>query len=384
MKTVDLFAGCGGLSIGFDKVGFQTLGYLDWDNHCIETLKTNFKKNDSVFMHGDIRDVSNGKNKNIDNFLAELKNNSVDGIIGGPPCQAYSIAGRVRDPNGMKNDYRNYLFESYAIFLKELKPLFFVFENVTGLLSAKPDGLPIVENISRSFRELGYEIPNIDKNIVIDLANLGGAQKRKRVILFGVDRKRVKNASDIIQQFYTNLKNQYEEPKTVQDAIGDLPKLYPLDKPTKRKSHAVDEKDLLHTSRFHNARDMKIFNILADDIKTKRFKYKSVESIKKLYEEHVGKKSKVHKYFVLKWDEPSNLIPAHLYKDGLRHIHPDPEQSRSISLREAARLQNFPDKYIFMSPQTEIFKMLGNAVSPLMAEKIANAVKRSLCNLSLK
>ena len=384
MKTVDLFAGCGGLSIGFDKVGFQTLGYLDWDNHCIETLKTNFKKNNAVFMHGDIRDISNGKNRYIDNFLAELKSNSVDGIIGGPPCQAYSIAGRVRDPNGMKNDYRNYLFESYAIFLKELKPLFFVFENVTGLLSAKPDGLPIVKNISRSFRELGYEIPNIDKDIVIDLANLGGAQKRKRVILFGVDSKRVKNASQIIQQFYLNLKNQYEEPKTVQDAIGDLPKLYPLDKPTKRKSHAADEKDLLHTSRFHNARDIKIFNILADDIKTKSFKYKSVESIKKLYEEHVGKKSKVHKYFVLKWDEPSNLIPAHLYKDGLRHIHPDPEQSRSISLREAARLQNFPDKYIFMSPQTETFKMLGNAVSPLMAEKIANAVKRSLYNLILK
>ena len=384
MKTVDLFAGCGGLSIGFDKVGFQTLGYLDWDNHCIETLKTNFKKNSAVFMHGDIRDIANGKNKNIDNFLAELKSNSVDGIIGGPPCQAYSIAGRVRDPNGMKNDYRNYLFESYAIFLKELKPLFFVFENVTGLLSAKPDGLPIVKNISRSFRELGYEIPNIDKDIVIDLANLGGAQKRKRVILFGVDSKRVKNAPQIIQQFYINLKNQYEEPKTVQDAIGNLPKLYPLDKPTKRKSHAADEKDLLHTSRFHNARDIKIFNILADDIKTKSFKYKSVESIKKLYEEHVGKKSKVHKYFVLKWDEPSNLIPAHLYKDGLRHIHPDPEQSRSISLREAARLQNFPDKYIFMSPQTETFKMLGNAVSPLMAEKIANAVKRSLHNLILK
>jgi DNA (cytosine-5)-methyltransferase 1 len=381
MKTVDLFAGCGGLSIGFDKVGFQTLGYLDWDNHCIETLKTNFKKNSAVFMHGDIRDIANGKNKNIDNFLAELKSNSVDGIIGGPPCQAYSIAGRVRDPNGMKNDYRNYLFESYAIFLKELKPLFFVFENVTGLLSAKPDGLPIVKNISRSFRELGYEIPNIDKNIVIDLANLGGAQKRKRVILFGVDSKRVKNAPQIIQQFYINLKNQYEEPKTVQDAIGNLPKLYPLDKPTKRKSHAADEKDLLHTSRFHNARDIKIFNILADDIKTKSFKYKSVESIKKLYEEHVGKKSKVHKYFVLKWDEPSNLIPAHLYKDGLRHIHPDPQQSRSISLREAARLQNFPDKYIFMSPQTETFKMLGNAVSPLMAEKIANAVKMTLSKI---
>lgn len=377
MKTIDLFAGCGGLSIGFDKVGFKTLGYLDWEKHCINTLKSNFKKNDALFIHGDIRDVSNGKDKNIDNFLASFKNNSIDGIIGGPPCQAYSIAGRVRDPNGMKNDYRNYLFESYAIFLRELKPLFFVFENVTGLLSAKPNGIPIIENISRSFRELGYEIPTIDKNIVIDLADLGGSQKRKRVIIFGVDANRVNNPSQTIEKFYTNLKNQYEAPKTVRDAIGDLPKLYPLEKPSKRKSHASDIKDILHTSRFHNPRDMKIFKILADDIKTKNFQYKSVESIKKLYEKHVGKKSKVHKYFVLKWDEPSNLIPAHLYKDGLRHIHPDPEQSRSISLREAARLQNFPDHYVFMSPQTEVFKMLGNAVSPLMAEKIAIAVKET-------
>ena len=141
---------------------------------------------------------------------------------------------------------------------------------------------------------------------------------------------------------------------------------------------SAQNKDELHRSRFHNKRDIKIFNLLAKDIELEKFKYKSIQSLKTLYEKHVGKSSKVHKYFVLKWNEPSNLIPAHLYKDGLRHIHPDSEQSRSISMREAARLQNFPDKYKFEGPQTEIFKMIGNAVSPLMAEKIANAVKMTL------
>tara|TARA_B100002051_G_C16708179_1_gene625063 strand:- start:112 stop:1251 length:1140 start_codon:yes stop_codon:yes gene_type:complete len=378
MKTIDLFAGCGGLSIGFKKLGFKTLGYLDWDIHCINTLKANFSKGDAIFSHSDIRDVSDRTNKNINNFIGSLKKTSIDGIIGGPPCQAYSIAGRVRDPNGMRNDYRNYLFESYAKFIKEFKPLFFVFENVTGLLSAKPDGPPIIQDISKSFRELGYDIPCIDKNIIFNLADLGGSQKRKRIILFGVDNKRVKNPSEKIQKFYTNLSNQFQKQKTVRDAIGDLPKLYPLEKPINRKSHKDDENDDLHRSRFHNQRDIKIFNLLANDIMLKEYKYSSVESLKKLYKEMVGKNAKVHKYFVLKWNEPSNLIPAHLYKDGLRHIHPDPKQSRSITMREAARLQNFSDEYIFKGPQTEIFKMLGNAVSPLMSEKIAHAVKNSL------
>ena len=87
-----------------------------------------------------------------------------------------------------------------------------------------------------------------------------------------------------------------------------------------------------------------------------------------------GKTSNIHKYYVLRWDEPSNLIPAHLYKDGLRHIHPDPEQARTITVREAARLQTFPDDYIFNCSQTDAFKMIGNAVPPLFAKKVAYAV----------
>ena len=87
-----------------------------------------------------------------------------------------------------------------------------------------------------------------------------------------------------------------------------------------------------------------------------------------------GRTSNVHKYHVIDWDKPSNLIPAHLYKDGLRHIHPDPEQARTITVREAARLQTFPDSFLFNSSQTESFKMIGNAVPPLFAKKMALAL----------
>lgn len=98
------------------------------------------------------------------------------------------------------------------------------------------------------------------------------------------------------------------------------------------------------------------------------------KSLKTLYTKLTGKTSNVHKYYVLRWDEPSNLIPAHLFKDGLRHIHPDPEQARTITVREAARLQTFPDDYYFNCSQTDAFKMIGNAVPPLFAKKVAYAI----------
>lgn len=105
-----------------------------------------------------------------------------------------------------------------------------------------------------------------------------------------------------------------------------------------------------------------------------RMKYTSAKSLKTLYTKLTGKTSNVHKYYVLRWDEPSNLIPAHLFKDGLRHIHPDPEQARTITVREAARLQTFPDDYYFNCSQTDAFKMIGNAVPPLFAKKVAYAI----------
>ena len=129
-----------------------------------------------------------------------------------------------------------------------------------------------------------------------------------------------------------------------------------------------------HVARWQSKRDIDIFELLTKDIESGRCEYVTTESLKALYTEKTGKVSNVHKYHVLRWDEPSNLIPAHLYKDGLRHIHPDSAQLRTITVREAARLQTFPDDYIFYGGSMEVYKMIGNAVPPLFSKALANAV----------
>ncbi len=378
MLLLDLFAGCGGLSLGFKKKKSRIIGYVDWEKHCIETLKLNSDNQDDIFfIKDDIRHAFRSNNNEFEPLLRFTSQNKINGILGGPPCQAYSIAGRVRDPNNMKNDYRNYLFESYVEWLNCVRPDFFVFENVTGMLSANPDGPPIVELISRAFKDISFTIPDINKEIVFNLASFGGSQNRNRVIIFGVNQQKFKKPMDKVKKFYQILNAQFRSARTVFDAIGDLEKLYPLINKDKRSSHGISKTDSLHKCRFHNERDISIFKLLAKDQESNDPKYSDAKSIKKLYKKIVGKESNVHKYHVLKWNSQSNLIPAHLHKDGLRHIHPDPLQARSITMREAARLQNFPDDYLFESTQTNIFKMLGNAVSPLLAEKIAVAAEES-------
>ena len=129
-----------------------------------------------------------------------------------------------------------------------------------------------------------------------------------------------------------------------------------------------------HIPRWHSTRDISIFRKLEKDIEDGCNQYISIEALKKLYEEETGHTSTVHKYYVLRWNEPSNLIPAHLYKDGLRHIHPDSDQARTITVREAARLQTFPDDYVFIGSQMDQYKMIGNAVPPAMSKIIAEVI----------
>jgi DNA (cytosine-5)-methyltransferase 1 len=114
--------------------------------------------------------------------------------------------------------------------------------------------------------------------------------------------------------------------------------------------------------------------LLSEDLKSGQNKYQSIAALKQLYIDRTGKSSSVHKYHVLKPNEPSNTIPAHLYKDGLRHIHWDPKQSRSITVREAARLQGFDDDFEFLGSMGDQYKMIGNAVPPLFAKKLATAL----------
>lgn len=392
IKTIDLFAGCGGLTEGFAQTGkYQTLACVEWESAQCDNLrkrltdKWNIKNSDERVIRFDIQrteeliygfdDVEYGKSVGLDKLVGP----DLDLVIGGPPCQAYSIAGRIRDANGMKNDYRNYLFESYLKVVNHFKPKAFVFENVPGLLSAKPDGTPIVDLIRQKFHDAGYEVIEDFKNAVFDAVDFGVPQKRKRIIIFGVNKEIYgSKATEIINEFY-NIelpKQKVNVQKNLKDAIADLPALYPtqITKVDGRKTAHSISNFSNHISRFHNERDIKLFSMLAKDIESGYNKYASVEALKELYTSHTGKSSNIHKYHVLRWDEPSTTIPAHLCKDGLRHIHPDSKQARTITVREAARIQTFPDDYVFIGAMTDQFKMIGNAVPPEFARKVALAL----------
>lgn len=403
INTIDLFAGCGGLMDGFEQSGYyNTIACVEWEKAPIDNLenrlRTKWKYKDASerALRFDIQrtdelingwdDEEYGSSKGLD-YLVKKNGNIVDLIIGGPPCQAYSVAGRIRDENAMKDDYRNYLFESYLKIVNNYKPKAFVFENVPGMLSAKPgDGKKyIADIIKEEFEKSGYVILSNLKEAVLDFTEYGIPQKRSRIIILGLRREYYGNESaKLLDKFYKEIlpKNQVKKVKTVRDAIGDLPRLYPLESNEpiklngKKYSHTFHNRlDIYnHLPRYHSKRDIDIFRLLSKDIECGQNNYTSIESLKKLYTQLTGKTSNIHKFYVLRWDQPSNTIPAHLYKDGLRHIHPDSQQGRTLTVREAARLQTFPDDYKFITGNNLEYKMIGNAVPPKFAKIIANSV----------
>ena len=367
-KFIDLFAGCGGLEDGFMQTGdYECISSVEWLKPQVDTLRYRLKSKynildaDESVLHFDIQredelftgwsnDESFGSSLGLDHYVEKSK--GVDLIIGGPPCQAYSIAGRVRDENGMRNDYRNYLFEHYLSVVKRYNPKVFVFENVPGILSAQPNGKKIIKIIEEEFRKSGYIISNkIQKYGVVDASKYGVPQRRKRVILLGVrkDIDSLDSIYDKIDNFYNVILPKYQQKEvTVAEAIGDLPKINPIWDEEKR----INKKAYSYSGRliklalylgYHNLRDMDIFKMLAEDIETGEMKYTNAAAITKIYEQKVGSKSPIHRYHVLRKDEPSTTIIAHLYKDGNRFIHYDSSQARSITPREAARLQSFDD-----------------------------------------
>lgn len=403
-KFIDLFAGCGGLEDGFMQTGdYECISSVEWLKPQVDTLRHRLKNKynildaDESVLHFDIQredELFNGWS-NDENFGSSLgldhyvkKSNGVDLIIGGPPCQAYSIAGRVRDENGMRNDYRNYLFEHYLSVVKRYKPKVFVFENVPGILSAKPNDKKIIEIIEEEFKKSGYVISNkIMKYGVVDASKYGVPQRRKRVILLGV-RKNLDSLDSIydkIDDFYNVILPKYQQKEvTVGEAIDDLPKISPIwdeKKRTNKKAYTYQEGINWHIPRYHNLRDMDIYKMLAEDIETGEKKYTNAVAITKIYEQKVGSKSPIHRYHVLRKDEPSTTIIAHLYKDGNRFIHYDSSQARSITPREAARLQSFDDDFNFIGSQGSVYQMIGNAVPPKLALAIGKAVKEFLDNL---
>jgi DNA (cytosine-5)-methyltransferase 1 len=410
LNFIDLFAGCGGLSEGFLQTGhFHALAHVEWEMPMVSTLRNRLhsKWNHSIeeafknVIHFDIQktdELINGNWSNdskikysstnhedvVNNGIRGIVGNEkVDLIIGGPPCQAYSIAGRAQDKNSMKDDYRNYLFESFVKVVEAFNPECFVFENVPGLLSASPGNIPVTKRIFEAFEAIGYEIRNPEslKKSIYTASELGVAQKRNRVIIIGIRKK-----SNIdLENIYRNI-NSYKDSqniKTVKDAISHLPKLIPIGVSQKVNgkniSHLTKGKKVVkfHEPRFHNDRDVNVFkNWLENNMNSMPM----TEKIN-FYNNLIGKKSNHAKYRNLEWDKPSPTIVAHLYKDGLMFIHPDEKQARSITVKEAALLQSFPDDYEFIGSNGDCYKMIGNAVPPIMAKNIALGLVKSLNKL---
>ncbi len=394
---IDLFAGCGGLSEGFYRQGFKALTHVEFDHYACESLRTRMRyygypENKISVLEKDIT-----RDDILECIESEIKNETVDLLIGGPPCQAYSSLGRAKDENGMQNDPRNFLFESYERILTHFKPKIFVFENVTGLLTAKLGSKKIVGTILKKLSQ-EYNLINNPNDMVLNSCDYGVPQVRKRIILIGV-RKDIKlNPKEI----YDNIIKTHYNPETsetersnrkkyltVKDAISDLPILKPgqgenqinhnVEKWNEflEKIRTKNNKILLdHVARNHNDADKKRYQEMSKN----KWTFKDLINNRPELN-HIKQRVFDNSYVVQFWDLPARTIIAHLYKDGNQFIHPDSSQERTLTPREAARLQSFPDDFVFEGSKTQQYKQIGNAVPPLMAEAIAKSIKKVLTEL---
>ncbi len=408
LTYIEVFAGAGGLAEGLIRTGFMPVAHIEMDKYAVLTLKTRLayyylKKNGKLEIYNDylrghmFREDFYNKipeseldmvinteiaSKNIYQLFDLIKRNmerkkikNIDILAGGPPCQAYSIIGRARDPYGMKNDKRNYLYRLYVEFLVEFNPSMFIFENVPGLLSAG-DGR-LWKDVQKYFKNAGYEVDFM----LLNAHDFGVLQNRKRVIVIGWR----KNLNLRYPEFE---KDSNVDRFKVSDIFDDLPPLKPGDriyagKYIKNPSRYLklygirNENDILtlHIARNHNERDRKIYSFYIEKWfnEKRRPEYDELPDYLKT---HKNRKVFRDRYKVVAPDLPySQTVVAHLEKDGHYFIHPDINQLRSISVREAARLQSFPDNFYFEGPMTAMFRQIGNAVPPLMGEKIARKIR---------
>lgn len=405
LNFIDLFAGAGGLSEGFIRERFKPIAHVEMNKDACETIKTRtayhwLKENKKTKIYNDYL-KSETKNKEElwkkvpENFInsvinkeisentlpeifttidKELNGRKVDLIIGGPPCQAYSVVGRAR--KDMESDPRNHLYKHYVKFLEKYKPKMFVFENVPGILSAKNG--EYLSKIFKAVRNAGYEVAIPPKNH-LNAKDFGVLQDRKRVIIIGWKKElNLKypefETSEHNFQIFKDLFSDLKPLKNGQGTLGAVE----YEKPTTEYLAQTNIRNGLdfvtqHIVRPTNDNDLEIYQIAIDQWNNgKRLNY--AELPKRLIK-HSNTDSFLNRFQVVNGKGFSHTVVAHIAMDGHYYIHPDEKQNRSISIREAARIQSFPDDYFFEGSRTAVFKQIGNAVPPLMAQKIAKKIR---------
>lgn len=411
MRYLDLFAGAGGLSEGFIKAGFEPVAHVEINEAACYTLKTRtafhyLEQMDNLtpyieYTSGQIsreklysyipkekldsvicKEISAKTLKSIFENIDNLKGNEpIDLIVGGPPCQAYSLMGRSRDPDRMLHDKRNYLFSFYVKFLEKYQPRYFVFENVLGLLSAKDEnGYRYLDMMTAAFDKAGYKI---DLQI-LNARDYGVLQNRKRIIIVG-------KRTDADFNF------QWPEPIHTDANVGaifsDLPIIHagegdvyncqlgnnpdPWLIESGVRSNVPGMPVTYYCSRTHKEQDLEIYRIAVNKWNTQHERLKYADLPDRL-KSHKNQKTFQDRFKVVAMDEQaSQTVVAHIAKDGHYYIHPELEQNRSLTPREVARLQTFPDDYYFESvsgkpSRTDAFRQIGNAVPVRLAYEIAH------------
>lgn len=416
---IDLFAGAGGLSEGFIRAGFTPIAHIEMKQDACNTLKTRsafhylqnhgqlsiyeeYLKNKEEGTDGSAlwaqvpSEVTNaaicatiGEEtiKGIFEKVDSLKGNkTVDIIIGGPPCQAYSVAGRARMGKAVEEDPRNELYKYYVQFLERYQPKMFVFENVLGIITAKR-GEPFAD-LKKLVDELGY-----DMDAKVQIASEHGVlQNRQRVIIVGWKR----NTSDKFG--YPELAKESMPYTVMNDLFSDLPirkagegklcepisytrPLSEMEYLDKSGIRGVLDFTTQHLARPTNDNDREIYKIAVEMWKDGKQRLNYAKLPTRL-QKHKNKETFLNRFSVVDPDGCSHTVVAHIAMDGHYYIYPTPNPTmdnvRSITVREAARLQSFPDDYYFEGSRTSALMQIGNAVPVILAQKIADAIKKKL------
>ena len=343
MNVIDLFCGCGGLSHGFEKAGFNILLGVDNDSKALETFELNHKESQTIC--GDITDIS--YLKDIKPIIGDKK---IDVIIGGPPCQGMSLSGPRKF-----DDPRNKLYLSYIRLVDEIRPKAFVIENVPGLVGLFKG--QIKNNIIKKFEDMGYNI----KYRILCASNYGVPQNRRRVVFVGMKKGEFVYPEPLNK--IVTCEMALSDLPTLENSIGTEREEYltvpqnEYQKLMRSNSDAVYN----HIAANHSEKVKKIISLVPDG-----------GNYKDLPEEYINSRN-----FHVAWTRFPSQKPAPTIDTGHRH-HFHYKFNRVPTVRECARLQSFPDDFIFLGNKTQQFRQVGNAVPPLLAQCLAESLKEQI------